>query len=295
MIHVALDWGSSAFRAYRFDDDGSPIDAMESAYGIKFVGQNGFESVMRQQVGHWITPGDSILLAGMITSRNGWLESDYMRCPADLNSILTHSKKLDLADVGLIFLPGVSQASPADVIRGEEVQLLGAASGRDSGIYIIPGTHSKWARIDRGVLSYFRTIPTGELFDLITNHSLIGALLSGSNRNQDAFNEGVETGFHSTAVISALFAARSSILLGQRAAEDARSWLSGLLIGNEIREGNSMLPDKTGRPVLIGTALLCDMYRAAFDFLGIASESAPDDVTIKGFQQIIHSSQSHAL
>ena len=293
MIRIAVDWGSSSFRAYRFDNRCEQVDFFSSAAGIKSVSNKDFNTVLREQICHWISSGDTILLAGMITSRNGWMESDYIPCPANLNSIVSNLSRLQLPDLELLFLPGVNQSGPPDVMRGEEVQLLGAEAQHGEGLYIMPGTHSKWANVERSAVQEFRTIPTGEIFDLVVNHSLMGALTVQSSLDETAFVEGVEAGFNSSTVMSDLFSARSSVILGYQTGNRSYSWISGLLIGSEIREGRSMMPFHIQPAKLIGAAELCEKYLTAFQTIGIEALLIDADITTLGFQKIIKTYQSH--
>lgn len=292
MISVAIDWGSSSFRAYRFDAMGEQVDCVSDTVGIKFVTDSNFEAVMRQQVGDWLIPGDTVLLSGMISSRNGWLESRYLECPAQLGQLVDAGRRLQLDDVELIFLPGVSQSSPPDVMRGEELQLIGAAATHGKGLYVIPGTHSKWAAVCDGTINQFKTIPTGELFDLLLSHSLIGALASDSEWDEFAFAKGVRCGFINSTPVSDLFSARSAVLMGQLSDIESYAWLSGLLIGNEIREGQLAMPDDPDMRILIGSLSLSEKYLRAFQTLGIEAICADQYVTLHGFQTVIRSLSS---
>lgn len=287
MISVAIDWGSSSFRAYRFNADGQHIDTRQTSRGIKFINGGQFEHYLRDQIGDWINPGDQVLLSGMIGSRNGWLESDYLPCPAALDRVITSGKSLDLPDMKLLFLPGVNQLEPADVMRGEELQLLGASLVQPSGMFVIPGTHSKWAWLGDGTIERFRTIPTGELFDLVTNHSLIGAMAHKGDWDQGAFLDGVSRGYDQSTLLSNLFTTRSRVLLSQQSGEAAYAWLSGLLIGSEIREAGELVEETPNKVILIGSESLCQKYRSAIEHLGVATEVASSSVTLDAFQQII--------
>ena len=287
MISVAVDWGSSSFRAYRFDSKANCIDSVQSDKGIKFVASGHFESVLREQIGQWLCPGDTVLFSGMITSRNGWVESEYLPCPANLACLVEHGRRLSLADMECIFLPGVNQLAPADVMRGEELQILGALEGLGPQHFVIPGTHSKWSLIENGAVQQFRTIPTGELFDLVVNHSLMGALTRSGVFDEAAFARGVEVGHESSTPISDLFTTRSSVLMGLQRDEEAHSWLSGMLIGNEIREGRMMMETIDSTVVLIGDERLCHRYLRAFGVLGMPVELAGPDVAVSGYQKII--------
>ena len=274
MISVCVDWGSSSFRAFRFDSHANVIDSLETASGIKTVKQGNFEQLLREQLGHWISPGEEVVLSGMITSRNGWIETDYIACPAYVDDILKYGKRLKLADIEIIFLPGVSQITPADVMRGEELQMLGAALRRGSQTFVMPGTHSKWALMHNRAIRKFRTIPTGELFDLIIRHSLMGALAVKEKPDDAVFVQGVEAGNNSPTIISDIFTTRSSVLMNKKTANQAYHWLSGLLIGNEVREAKSLISETSSSVTVIGSAPLCSMYLGAFKFLGINSQIA---------------------
>jgi len=287
MIAAALDWGSSSLRAYRFDEAGQCVQTDARDAGIKFVSEDGFEDVFRELTSPWTRTGDRVLLSGMITSRNGWIESDYLPCPLPLTQLLDAGTRLALDGLDLVFLPGARQDAPADVMRGEELQLLGASSIYGDGVYITPGTHSKWARITSGVLEQFRTIPTGEVFDVLIKHSLIGALTSDGNWDEAAFLAGVERGNQLDSVLSDLFTTRSGVLLQQYSEAFAYAWLSGLLIGREIREGLATLGDQGARLTLIGSAPLCANYLKALSYLQLDAHAAEHDVTLSGYQQII--------
>ena len=288
MIKAAVDWGSTSFRGFTFDPQGNFLDSVSGPYGIKSIVDKQFPETLLKHIGHWLSADDTVLLSGMITSRNGWVESTYLSCPVNLSDLLTHGTRLHYEHINFVFLPGVKQVEPLDVMRGEELQLLGA---KYSGICIIPGTHSKWVHVENRSVIRFRTIPTGELFDILVNNSLIGALLEEHLWDQACFFSGVECGYEGSTTISDLFTARTSVLLQQKSGSQSYSWLSGLLIGNEIREGLCMLPDNDRPMLLIGSASLCNRYQAALDFLGHQAMTASPDVTLHGFQTIIEEYQ----
>ena len=286
MIRIAIDWGSSTLRAFLFNLQGELEDTLSAPKGIKYVQQKNFEHTLRDALAHWIQPGDSVLLSGMITSRNGWLETDYLPCPVDLEQIASHGTHLALSDLNLIFMPGIKQQDPADVMRGEEVQLLGAASRLGTGIYITPGTHSKWVHIENNRLIKFTTLPTGEIFELICQHSLMGKLFTDDQQDQSAFIEGVIKGHGSDQLLNSLFSNRASILLGQRAADCGKQWLSGLLIGSEIREVSKNF-DMELPVYLIGEPALCNQYREALTAIDINVREIVEDPSLQGFQKLI--------
>ncbi len=304
-ISVCIDWGSSSFRAYRFSPQGRCVDKLDTGDGIKSViarSNRGaaqdvqpqdtatlFESVFFELVGHWLQPGDTVLLSGMITSRSGWVESGYLPCPADLGTLARHASKHIASSarhnsIHCLFLPGISQTRPmADVMRGEELQLLGVANTDSNALVILPGTHSKWAYLDGNTVNQFHTLVTGELYELLLHQSLVGSLAksgfdAATNQTQTVINnntsvddvsflEGVSHGFEHSTLVRALFTCRSSVLLNQREPDTIASLLSGLLIGNEIREGMQLINESNGLGTLgvslVGNRQLCQQYHAA--------------------------------
>lgn len=294
-ISVGVDWGSSSFRAYRFDAAGQIIDRVESADGIKFVDRSDFESVLLSHTGSWLQCGDTVLLSGMITSRNGWVETPYLSCPLKLVELLRRSTSKAIAkECTLRFLPGACIVEPADVMRGEELQLYGALQNKAASemqLVVLPGTHSKWAVVKDGTLQKFHTVATGELFDVLVNQTLIGGLASELDFIAAAFADGVRSGYSTDAIVSQLFTARSKVLLDQMPATDVHSYLSGLLIGNEIKESQSL--SNTSAPVLIvGSGTLCTRYAQALDLLQIQARVESRDAAGLGFLKLIQHDKS---
>ncbi|NKB60738.1 MAG: MFS transporter [Gammaproteobacteria bacterium] len=292
MVRVGIDWGSSAFRAYQFNHQGKVIESISADLGIKFIQNGNFAETLFSQIGTWLTPGDQVLLSGMITSRNGWVETPYVPCPADLQQVLNTAVRKEVNDIELIFLPGLCQPDPSDVMRGEEIQLFGAESIQPIQLAVMPGTHSKWTTINDGCIQGFHTIATGEIFEILLEHSLIGNLYVGNGWIETAFIRGVDKGFQCKNIIRELFTCRAAVLLGQHSRTDIFSYLSGLLIGNEIREGmdltNWNLQESSSAIVtLIGSASLCPRYLTALKQLGIKAVVGPEDAVVPGFQQII--------
>ena len=206
-----------------------------------------------------------MILSGMITSRNGWIEVPYiprLRSPSDL---LAGAIRREVRGVPLLFLPGLMQMDPVpDVMRGEEVQILGAVSGDEQCTVVLPGTHSKWVRCGAGGVETFRTFMSGELRDLVLRHSLAGRLAVDDGDRQAAYLRGLEAS--AQAPVAALFAARSSVLLGRMAPEDVADYLSGVLIGAEIAEAERL--GLVGPSVrLRGETSLTRTYKAGIEAL----------------------------
>lgn len=235
---IAADWGTTNRRAYLMDGRGKCVDEFEDDKGILGVPKGGFGDAVaeiRERLGD-----RPLLLAGMVGSNRGWIEAPYVPCPAGIEDL---AAKLVWPEEGrTAIVPGVSFVDPdeADVMRGEEVQLLGAfAAGMVPADSLVchPGTHNKWARLDEGRVTRFRTVMTGEMFNLLREHSILADLLSGPTENDDAFARGVTRGLEEGCLTAELFKIRARVLLGEADPGDAASYGSGLLIGTDIRAG----------------------------------------------------------
>jgi 2-dehydro-3-deoxygalactonokinase len=167
----------------------------------------------------------------------------------------------------------VAEGDRDDIMRGEEVQLLGAVAAglvAPDSLLCLPGTHAKWARVANGALTGFRSVMTGEMFALLRNHSLLAPQLSYEVADGRAFRDGVNQGLEDGALLSDLFGTRARLLLGRLAPEDAASYVSGLLLGADLRIG---LADAPPGPVgLIGDPVLTRLYAAALDEAGRAHQ-----------------------
>jgi 2-dehydro-3-deoxygalactonokinase len=196
----------------------------------------------------------------------------------------------EINGIDFAFLPGVAVTSPvADVMRGEEVQVFGANLGNRPSLVVLPGTHSKWAHISDGRIESFATFVTGELFDLLRNRSLVGGLATGDDFHELAFLEGVDEALEDTAetggLVRRLFGARASVLVAGKAPIEVSSYLSGLLIGNEIHEADRMF-GAVDRVAIIGSEILEARYAAAMKRAGIVTSSGVRDAAARGLYRI---------
>ncbi|WP_164870789.1 2-dehydro-3-deoxygalactonokinase [Mesobaculum littorinae] len=271
MDFIAVDWGSTRFRAWSLDSDGQVRDSTESDTGLKAVTDGAFEAVLMAACGDWMAsdPALPILMSGMVGSRAGWKEAPYCPCPADMADISAAAIGFDVAGHPAAILPGATcddARGHADVMRGEEVQIFGAAEllGLTDAAICIPGTHAKWARLAGGRLTGFETHMTGEIFALLRSQSLVGALAEGDADDPQAFLDGVDHGM-AVPVPHAAFAARADALQGRLPATSVSAFLSGVLIGGELAHR----PD-ADETILLATGVLADRYAAALDHLGTA-------------------------
>lgn len=248
MNFIAIDWGSSQLRAWRIEN--GECTAQQSApQGIKFVGSGQHEAVLRTLLAPWwqwiVAEQVPVLMAGMIGSDSGWLDSGYQALPVAVNALARGCISVPTSlPIRLWLRPGLAlcHKDRANVMRGEEVQLLGALACLQADIYLFPGTHSKWVKplcnAGEVTIENFTTAMTGELYQLLLQHSLLGkGLPSEGAFDPSAFTRGVQEALHSDeGLINRLFYARSRRLLGYMPPEAVASWLSGSLIGEELAQ-----------------------------------------------------------
>ncbi|HVF93701.1 MAG TPA: 2-dehydro-3-deoxygalactonokinase [Sphingomonas sp.] len=259
---IAADWGTTNRRAYRIVD-GKVEQTERDSSGILAVEPGGFPAAaaaLRARMG-----GAPMLIAGMIGSNRGWIDAGYVPCPATVEAL---AARIAPAADDTWIVPGVSivDDTRADVMRGEEVQLLGAvAAGLAPADALLcqPGTHCKWATLANGAIVDFATAMTGELFALLKNHALIGAAMTGEVTAGPAFNDGVARSAAGD-LTTALFGVRPASLLGVRDDADAAAYVSGLLIGSDCRAHVA-----AGQAVhLLAGAELGALYTAAITAVG---------------------------
>ena len=258
---IAVDWGTTNRRSYLIGESGERLDEFEDHKGILSVPKGGFEPAIgeiRQRLGD-----KPMLLAGMVGSNRGWKEAPYVPAPAGIEDLV--QALVRVGDRAAI-VPGVSylKNDRADVMRGEEVQLLGAVAGGlidPEGLVCHPGTHNKWATLRGGRINDFRTVMTGELFSLLKEHSILGEFLQGPVELNDVFKEAARYAIIHEALPAELFSVRARVLLGQAKKEDAASYASGLLIGTDVRIGLSL--PTSAQVAVIGRPDLTRLYAAA--------------------------------
>jgi 2-dehydro-3-deoxygalactonokinase len=264
---IAVDWGSTNRRAYLMDSAGKCLDEFEDDRGVLSIGDRDFSGAVteiRERLGD-----KPMLLAGMIGSNRGWVEASYVPCPAGIEDL---AASLAWAGDREAIVPGVSYTGEgrADVMRGEEVQLLGAiAAGLIPTDCVVchPGTHNKWVTVRGGEISSFRTVMTGELFNLLKEHSILADLLKGDVEADDAFRAGVRHGLANEDLPAELFSIRARVLLGQAPRQEAAAYASGLMIGSDVRIG--LGGSSPGAVIAMGRPELTSLYSAALAESGV--------------------------
>jgi 2-dehydro-3-deoxygalactonokinase len=292
---IAIDWGSSSFRAYLLAPEGEVLDEVATGDGIGNVAAGGYPATLRRLVGGWLDANLSLpaIASGMAGSRHGWREAPYVPCPAGPREVAERLTAVEADGRRVVLTPGLSYAEGADVdvMRGEETEIFGVA---DAGarLIVLPGSHSKWARIEGERIVAFKTFITGELFAALRDHTVAGAFARAARGKPPgaAFALGVERGASAagrtsgSGTLGLLFGARALPLMGKLDPDDSGEYLSGLLIGAEIGEGRRLYAGE--EPHVAGADALVKRYLAALETLGISARAAPRRAAARGLFRI---------
>jgi len=275
---IAGDWGTSHLRLFLCDAQGATLDS-SSGPGVADV-KVPFAALFESLVGPWESRHGMLpaVLCGMVGSNIGWAQTSYIACPAIPEQIMDGCLPLRAGRVHIV--PGArcrNRLDAPDFLRGEETQVLGALSldatlRRGRRLLCLPGTHTKWVVLEDGIIKEFLTAPTGELFGVLRDHSV---LVSDGARAEDvigggAFEEGLKrfNDFPQAQVLHRLFECRSRLLGGELAAGSVPAFLSGLLIATDICGALQLFASSIAERAvyLIGAPRLMRLYAAALAF-----------------------------
>jgi 2-dehydro-3-deoxygalactonokinase len=241
IVWIGVDWGTSNLRAWGFNADGQVVAEASSDQGMAKLDRSGFEPALLALTSDWLAPDrpTPVIACGMVGARQGWVEVPYRQAPCKPVSFDTVGRP-DTCDprLSVFVLAGIKQLEPApDVMRGEETQIAGILSEHPQfeGVLCLPGTHTKWVRIKAGEIVHFRTFMTGELFNLLSAHSVLRHSLDGNGSDRIEFAASVEAMAADAAGLAArLFSIRAQSLVSEFSPATANARLSGLLIGAEL-------------------------------------------------------------
>ena len=286
---IVADWGTTNLRAWALDSHGTVVEQRSSARGLLAVEGGRFADALAEVCGGWLAGSIPVLLSGMVGSKLGWKEAPYLAAPLGLDELARHLCPVESPLPAVIrIVPGVRRddEKQPDVIRGEETQILGAlqALGKEDGVFVLPGTHSKWAIVEGKQLVDFRTYMTGEVFGLLRKGGTLGQMMQGDSHDPAAFGEGVLRGSSADAggLLHRLFSVRTLGLLKQMPRTSLASYLSGLLIGAEVRDGLAWLrnKDRAGITAAIGAPAMIESYRQAVKILSGAELASLDSAEL---------------
>ena len=289
---IALDWGTSSFRAYLVAPDGAVIETRAHGDGILSVKNGAFEPVFERHVAGWDTQLP-VLASGMITSRQGWREVPYAQAPAGIADLAKGLSQFQTSNGRkLVCVPGVSWRAGdgvPDVMRGEETQIFGALDG-GNGLFVMRGTHCKWVAVEAGRIARFATFMTGEMFGALKAHTILGRLMTGEAEDGPGFERGVRTGLAQrqggAGLLHDLFSVRTLGLFGDLPGDQLAAYLSGLLIGTEIAGATKLFQPGAQGVTVIGGSMLADPYMKALGFAGITGRLGRLDAAVRGLGKI---------
>ena len=305
---IALDWGTTSLRAYRIGANGVALEKRALPWGIMNLPptepgsdpKSGFDLALTAACGDWIeaAPQVPVIAAGMVGSAQGWKEARYLELPQAIRDIGQQLTSVSHARGILHIVPGLLQRGALpNVIRGEETQVVGALSelGQDEDVLIgLPGTHSKWVRVQGQRIVHFDTFMTGEVYAILRRHTILGRTMLPTGHGDDAsFERGARVALSEqgqAGVLSTIFSSRTLGLTGELDGAAQPEYLSGLLIGHEIaaltatRLTARLTP--TPRIILIGDDQLCQRYRKVLALHAMTTVNIAAAATEHGLWQI---------
>jgi 2-dehydro-3-deoxygalactonokinase len=294
---IAVDWGSSSLRAYRLDSAGVVTDQKRSGSGVLACDGN-FAAALAPLIAAWNDA--DIVLCGMIGSRGGWFEQPYRDCPAGIDELAAAMAPVEVPEFPqrrLWFVPGVADRSSTevpDVMRGEETQICALLDLLQPGTHVLclPGTHSKWVTVRDGKIVAVATAMTGETYAVMRQHSMLSKSMSKDDSRFDAyaFDAGLRRSADVGGLLHHLFGVRTLGLFDRFSEAALPSYLSGLLIGHEVRA--SGLFSRTPRPAqvhLIGNERLIDSYARTLVALGVGVQRHSENLAAHGMHRLSRS------
>lgn len=269
---IAVDWGTSNVRAWAMGGDGAVLAEAGSDRGMGTLTRDQFEGALRDLVGRWMAHGPvPVLACGMVGARQGWVEAAYAPVPGPPLSPNLTAAPCATPGLSVRIVPGLCQADPPDVMRGEETKLAGLLAREPDfdGVVLMPGTHPKWVRLSAGEVVGFRTSLTGEALAALSGHTVLRHSVGGEGWDEDAFLAGVAEGMaRPEALLARLFGIRAEGLLRGLDPAAARASLAGLLIGCDLAGARGWW--LRARVALVSTGAVGASWRAA-----LAAQGAP--------------------
>ena len=284
---IAADWGTTNLRIWAIDVNGDVICKRTSDQGMSMVEPDGFESILVKLTedllsNNWVMP---VVICGMVGSKNGWMEAPYESVPSNVSKPKRIvSPKTKDPRISVKILPGLKQRFPEDVMRGEETQISGFLRNNPnfSGCLCLPGTHTKWVAVEKGLVERFQTSITGEMYNILSRYSILQLTLDMKSWDQQEFLDSVQEITKSPdLLLSMLFRIRAKSLLIATVASPTTAVLSGLLIGYDVLSAKYFWQN---RPIyVLGEEKLANLYADAFSFQKIdATVFNVDQATVLG-------------
>lgn len=313
---IALDWGTTSARAYLLDDTGRILRTGPAGRGILTVTERAtsaedhcaaFEEEFERMCGSWLDehPEMPVLASGMVGSNQGWVDVPYQRLPKNLTSLADALVEVPSQRGRVHIVPGLlDDGELPQVMRGEETQILGvlertaAVDGGDGPterVIVLPGTHTKWVRVQGVDVVDFLTSMTGEIYGLLTQHSILAHLASQPEApDLGAFDRGVQTSLETGpegGILASLFTARTLPLTGRMPAEQVNDYISGLMIGAEVASCvaswlSTGFDTPSAQVLLCGEPELCRRYQRTLQQFDVDALVVAGDVVTHGLWRI---------
>jgi 2-dehydro-3-deoxygalactonokinase len=286
---VAVDWGTSSLRGALIDADGRVLEERSFASGILTVAAGEFPLVFERCFGGWTAPGTLCLISGMAGSKQGWREAPYCACPAGFDDIAAHLEWVEPGRIAIVPGLSVDKDGVPDVMRGEETQVFGALQLLElaNARLVLPGTHSKWVTVAKHRITDFSTWMTGEFYALLRQHSILARTLPNNDSDPEpdpgAFEQGVAHALRGQGLLHTAFSTRTLSLFNRMATDALPSYLSGLVIGEELKSQSLQRGDAV---VVMGAEVLTARYQQALTQLGVSVQRVGAGATWRGLRAI---------
>ena len=305
-MDIFIDWGSTNFHAFLVRD-GTVVDRLEVAgHGVlkSFVQATSssrnydYSMFLKEAVQAWLKqyPDAPVLMCGAVGSREGWVETKYVEAPAGFEEMaaglyrLTAEQRGCLGERSIAIVSGLAlehRDGRHDVMRSEEVKGLGATThaGRDSALLCIPGTHCKWLKVESGKIVDFYTVMTGDLYGVLSEHGSLAPLfrngppLRDVGQHYPSFDQGLELAGNGRDLLVDIWQVRSRELHAAAPPQSLQSFLSGILIGHELRQIRQFHPDAREILLVSDPGPRQVFYRRACERFGLSISAEIDSET----------------
>ena len=283
-----IDWGTSNFRAVLLDNNFVEIDFIETDVGILSLEKDEFYPYFKKILNKWLNKKVKFYISGMAGSIDGWQETKYLLCPIKLEELSQNLVRLKNIEEDICIVTGIKSVKDdcIELMRGEEIQVFGAMQKMEikDGIFILPGTHSKWVKVERERVVDFKTNMSGEVFDLMSSVSILSKSIKSKKINMRAFKKGLKLSLSEYGVLNQMFQVRTQA--DKVGKEGAYSFLSAVIIGSEIRYMSRVFESK--KITLIGTAVLNNLYKSALLKYGFCVKTIDAKVATKYGMMALH-------
>lgn len=312
---ISCDWGTTNFRLRLVDSvRREAIGEVSGTEGVAAVysrwRESGrdpkerlgfYQAILAKQIEQlrrhttYSLAGLPLVLSGMASSSMGMVELPYRSVPMvltgeDLIRVAIPATKV--FNHSILLVSGV--CTKEDVMRGEETQLVGcAAEGNDERLYIFPGTHSKHVRVRAGRAVDIATFMTGECFQLLATKSILAVSVSAAASDGGAvstdFIHGVQDSQRG-GILKTAFRVRTRQLLEGLSREANYQYLSGLMIGEELKGlAGAEIPI-----MVVGARRMKEYYAAACEELGCPEVCVTDadQALVRGHCRMLESGRT---